>query len=354
VPQAASDAANMTDAIAFRLGVMRASGDDRVSAMKHSKSKAAQARAGKAKSADTKVAARTRPQRGAESARASSAAKSSLESGLYVVATPIGNLRDMSLRAMDVLGAADLVFAEDTRVSGKLMAAHGLKPKMHSYHEHNADVARLKALKALEEGKAVALISDAGTPLVSDPGFKLVRAAIAAGYRVVPIPGASAALAALVVAGLPTDRFLFAGFPPSKEKARRETFEELAGVRATLIFYESGQRLAETLADMSAVFGQRQAAIAREMTKLYEDVRRGLLADLAAAAAMGEAPKGELVVVIGPPEGAAPSSDEAIDAALREALKEMSVSAAADEVSDLLGVQRKRVYTRALAIKDGA
>jgi 16S rRNA (cytidine1402-2'-O)-methyltransferase len=269
-----------------------------------------------------------------------------------VVATPIGNLRDMSLRAIDVLGAADLVFAEDTRVSAKLMAAHGLRPKMQAYHEHNADAARPKALKALEEGKIVALISDAGTPLVSDPGFKLVRAAIAAGHRVVPIPGASAALAALVIAGLPTDRFMFAGFPPPKQKARREVFEELASVRATLIFYESGPRLAESLADMSAAFGQRQAAITRELTKLHEEARRGLLADLAVAAALGEAPKGEIVVVIGPPDGPAPSSDEAIDAALREALREMSVSAAADEVSDLLGVQRKRVYTRALALKD--
>jgi 16S rRNA (cytidine1402-2'-O)-methyltransferase len=197
------------------------------------------------------------------------AKNSQMESGLYVVATPIGNLRDITLRALDVLTSADLVFAEDTRVSAKLFAAHGIKARLSPYHEHNAEAARPKALKALEAGKIVALISDAGTPLVSDPGFKLVRAAIEAGHRIVPLPGPSAALAGLVMAGLPTDKFLFAGFPPPKSKARRDLFEELAGIRATLIFYESGPRLAESLADMAAIFGQRPAAIAREITKLH-------------------------------------------------------------------------------------
>lgn len=276
-----------------------------------------------------------------------------MESGLYVVATPIGNLRDITLRALDVLKGADLVFAEDTRVSGKLMAAHGIKARLSPYHEHNAEAARPKALKALAAGEVVALISDAGTPLVSDPGFKLVRAALEEGHRVVPIPGPSAALAGLVIAGLPTDRFMFAGFPPAKSKARRELFEELAGVRATLIFYESGPRLAESLGDMAAVFGQRPAAIARELTKLYENVRRAALPDLATAAALGEAPKGELVVLVGPPEGDSAPSEDQIDKALREALSEMSVSSAADEVSEMLNVSRKIVYARALALKDG-
>jgi 16S rRNA (cytidine1402-2'-O)-methyltransferase len=324
--------------------------------MKNSKTKPkpkGPARASVAKAADPKARAPARPSPEAAGAKRAKS-HSALESGLYVVATPIGNLRDISLRALDVLNGADLIYAEDTRVSGKLLTAHGIKGKLSQYHEHNADAARPKVLKALAAGQVVALISDAGTPLVSDPGFKLVRAAADEGHRVIPIPGASAALAALVIAALPTDRFLFAGFTPSKSAARRAMFEELASVRATLIFYETGPRLAESLADMTAVFGQRSAAIARELTKLYEDVRRGALPDLATAAAMGEAPKGELVVLIGPPEGEAEASDAAIDRALRDALKDMSVSAAADEVSELLGVARRRVYQRALALKDGA
>jgi 16S rRNA (cytidine1402-2'-O)-methyltransferase len=282
------------------------------------------------------------------------AKNSQMESGLYVVATPIGNLRDITLRALDVLTSADLVFAEDTRVSAKLFAAHGIKARLSPYHEHNAEAARPKALKALEAGKIVALISDAGTPLVSDPGFKLVRAAIEAGHRIVPLPGPSATLAGLVMAGLPTDKFLFAGFPPPKSKARRDLFEELAGIRATLIFYESGPRLAESLADMAAIFGQRPAAIAREITKLHEEARRGALADLATAAALGEQAKGELVVLIGPaPDRPAPTTSQ-IDKALRAALADMSVSAAADEVSEALNISRKLAYSRALALKEEA
>ncbi|MDB5469032.1 MAG: rRNA methyltransferase, partial [Caulobacter sp.] len=191
-----------------------------------------------------------------------------LAPGLYLVATPIGNLRDITLRALDVLNAADLVMAEDTRVTGKLLAAFGLSKKLQRYDEHVADQATPKALALLAQGGRIALVSDAGTPLVSDPGYRLAREAIAAGLPVFPIPGASALLAALTVAGLPTDRFLFAGFPPPKSAARRTFFEELAGLRATLVFFEGGSRVAACLADMAQVFGPREAAVGRELTKL--------------------------------------------------------------------------------------
>jgi 16S rRNA (cytidine1402-2'-O)-methyltransferase len=200
-----------------------------------------------------------------------------LEAGLYVVSTPIGNLRDITYRAIDVLAAVDLVLAEDTRVTGKLMAAYGLSRKLAPYHDHNADEARPRVLARLAEGARVALVSDAGTPLISDPGYKLVRAAAAAGHAVRAIPGASAPLAALAAAGLPTDRFLFAGFPPPRSGARRRWLESLAGVRATLILFESGPRLSDSLADMAAVFGPREAVVARELTKLYETLYRGEL-----------------------------------------------------------------------------
>src|SRR5665213_3855919 len=193
-----------------------------------------------------------------------------LAPGLYLVATPIGNLRDITLRALDVLWGADLVLAEDTRVSGKLLAAHGLKARLQRYDEHAAAQARPKILAALAGGARIALISDAGTPLVSDPGYRLVREATAQGSAVFPIPGPSATLAALAVAGLPTDRFLFAGFPPPRSAARRALFAELAPIRATLIFFEGGSRLAASLVDMAAVFGPREAAVARELTKLHE------------------------------------------------------------------------------------
>src|ERR1700748_3248786 len=225
---------------------------------------------------------------------------SPLAAGLYVVATPIGNLRDITLRALDVLAAADLVLAEDTRVAGKLLAAYGLSAKLERYDEHGAERSRPKALAALAEGKRVALVSDAGTPLVSDPGFKLVREAAAEGYPVIPIPGASALLAGLSAAGLPTDRFLFAGFPPPKSAARRTFLEELSPLRATLVFFEGGSRLAASLADMAAVLGgDREAVVCRELTKLYETFYRGLLADLAADPEL-DAPKGEIVILVGP------------------------------------------------------
>jgi 16S rRNA (cytidine1402-2'-O)-methyltransferase len=275
-----------------------------------------------------------------------------LEPGLYVVATPIGNLRDITLRALDTLAGAALVLAEDTRVAGKLLSAYGLKAKLERYDEHAADRAAPKALAALEAGQAVALISDAGTPLVSDPGYRLVREAAQAGHRVFPIPGASALLAGLSVGGLPTDRFLFAGFPPPKSAARRSAFEELAGIRATLIFFEGGSRLAASLADMAAVFGDREAVVCRELTKLYETVTRGTLAELAARPEF-VAPKGELVVLVGPGRETQATAADA-DAALREALSRLRPAEAAGEVAKALGLPRRDLYRRAMALKGEA
>ncbi len=272
-----------------------------------------------------------------------------LASGLYVVATPIGNLRDITLRALDVLARADLVLAEDTRVTGKLLSAYGLSARLERYDEHGAERTRPRALAALAEGARVALVSDAGTPLVSDPGYRLVREAAAAGHPVFPIPGASALLAALSVAGLPTDRFLFAGFPPPKSAARRAFLEELAGIRATLVFFEGGSRLAASLADMAAVLGPREAVVCRELTKLYETVARGPLAELAADPRF-EAPRGEIVVLVGPGREAAATAADA-DAALAEALSRLKPADAASEVAKALGLPRRDLYRRALELK---
>lgn len=272
-----------------------------------------------------------------------------LAPGLYVVATPIGNLRDITLRALDVLAAADLVLAEDTRVAGKLLSAYGLSKKLERYDEHAAERAGPKALAALAEGQRVALVSDAGTPLVSDPGFRLVREAAAQGARVYPIPGASALLAGLSVAGLPTDRFLFAGFPPPKSAGRVAFFEELAGIRATLVFFEGVSRLSESLADMAAVFGDREACVCRELTKLYETVSRGPLSALAADPSF-ESTKGELVILIGPGREEAATADDA-DAALRDALKRLKPAEAASEVAKQLGLPRRDLYRRAMVLK---
>lgn len=272
-----------------------------------------------------------------------------LAPGLYVVATPIGNLRDITLRALDVLNAADLVLAEDTRVAGKLLSAFGLSKPLERYDEHAAERTGPKALKALAEGGRVALVSDAGTPLVSDPGFRLVREAVAQGSAVFPIPGASALLAGLSVAGLPTDRFLFAGFPPSKSAARKTFFEELAGIRATLVFFEGGSRLAASLADMAEVFGPREAVVARELTKLYETVTRGGLDELAANPAM-KSPKGELVVLVGPGREEAATAADA-DTALADALTRLRPAEAAAEVAKQLGLPRRDLYRRAMELK---
>ncbi|HZW16017.1 MAG TPA: 16S rRNA (cytidine(1402)-2'-O)-methyltransferase, partial [Brevundimonas sp.] len=252
-------------------------------------------------------------------------------SGLYLVATPIGNLRDMTLRALDVLAAADLVLAEDTRVTGKLLSAYGLKAKLERCDDHASARAAGLAIEQLREGAVVALVSDAGTPLVSDPGFVVARAVIAEGLPVHPIPGASSLLAALCIAGQPADRVLFAGFLPPKSGARRTALEALRTGRQTLVFFESGPRLADSLADMAAVLGPRPAAVARELTKLYEECIRGSLPDLAVDPRC-QSPKGEIVVVIGPgPEEAA--SDADADAALAEAMTRLPPGEAAAEVS---------------------
>ena len=275
---------------------------------------------------------------------------SALAPGLYVVATPIGNLRDITLRALDVLAGADLVLAEDTRVAGKLISAYGLSAKLERYDEHGAERARPKALAALADGKAVALVSDAGTPLISDPGYKLVREAAAEGYAVFPIPGASALLAGLSAAGLPTDRFLFAGFPPPKSAARRSFLGELAGIRATLVFFEGGSRLAASLADMAAVLGgERQAVICRELTKLYETFYRGPLSTLAADPRL-DAPKGEIVILVGPGQAAEATAAD-IDTALADALSRLRPAEAAAEVAQALGLPRREVYQRAMDLR---
>jgi len=273
-----------------------------------------------------------------------------LAPGLYVVATPIGNLRDITLRALDVLAQADLVLAEDTRVTGKLLSAYGLSAKLERHDEHAAERARPKAMAVLADGGRVALVSDAGTPLISDPGYRLVREVAAAGHRVFPVPGASALLAGLSAAGLPTDRFLFVGFPPPKSAARRTFLAEFAGVRATLAFFEGGSRLADCLADMAAVLGgEREAVVCRELTKLYETFYRGPLATLAADPAL-DAPRGEIVILVAPGRETEASADDA-DAALREALSRLKPADAAAEVAKALGLPRRDLYRRALELK---
>lgn len=257
----------------------------------------------------------------------------------------------MTLRALDVLAGADRVACEDTRTTAKLLALHGLAPKTLPYHEHNAEKMRPKLLAMLADGQRIALVSDAGTPLVSDPGYKLVRACVEAGIAVHAVPGASAALAALVVSGLPSDRFLFAGFPPPRSSARRGFFAELAEVRASLILYESPRRLAETLADAAAVLGPRPAVVGRELTKLYEEIRRGSLAELAAHYAQAETPKGEVVLVIGPPGDEKPAiAEDDLDAQLERALAAASLRDAVAAVAEATGLPRKQVYQRALAL----
>lgn len=275
-----------------------------------------------------------------------------LDPGLYVVATPIGNLRDITLRALDVLRGADLVLCEDTRVTRKLLERHQLSPKLIAYHDHNAASVRPRVLAELEKGSAVALVSDAGTPLVSDPGFKLVEAAIASGHRVFPIPGASAALAALVSAGLPSDRFFFEGFLPPKSGARKTRLAELRAIPASLIFYESGPRLAASLADMALTLGTRDAAVCRELTKAFEEVRRGALLELVSHYEQADTPKGEIVVVVGPP-GAESEPDSAdIDRKIEAAMKKLSLKDAASAVAAETGLSRKEIYARALVLAE--
>ncbi len=277
--------------------------------------------------------------------------------GLYIVATPIGNIRDITLRALDVLAGADVLACEDTRVTQKLLRTYDITAaKIFPYHEHNAETVRPKLMARLRAGERIALISDAGTPLVSDPGYKLVREAVEENIAVFAVPGASASLAALVSAGLPTDRFLFAGFLAPRRAARRQSLQEVADVPASLVFFESARRLAESLVDMTEIFGPRPAAIARELTKLHEEIRRGPLDELAAHYAVAGAPKGEVVVVVGAPGKEAPTVD--VDGLLLDALREMSLRDAAAAVSEASGQPRRKVYARALELsknrrKDG-
>jgi 16S rRNA (cytidine1402-2'-O)-methyltransferase len=272
-----------------------------------------------------------------------------LAPGLHIAATPIGNARDVSLRLLDAFAAADLVLCEDTRETAKLLTIHGLSAKLESYHEHNAERMRPRILRRLEDGAAVLLVSDAGTPLVSDPGFKLVRDVIAEGHAVTALPGPSSVLAALCIAGLPTDRFFFQGFLPAKAGARDKTIAELARVPATLVILEAAKRLVPTLTALAQGLGARDAAVTRELTKRFEEARRGPLDSLAAHYAQEGPPRGEIVLVIGPPAPAA-ANDADLDTALITAMETQSASRAAATVAKQLGIPRKRAYARALAL----
>ena len=267
-----------------------------------------------------------------------------------MTATPIGNARDVTLRALDILKDCDAILAEDTRVTSKLLAIYGISKPLSAYNDHNASRERPKILARLRHGVVLALVSDAGTPLVSDPGYKLVREAIGEGIPVHAIPGASAPLTALALAGLPSDRFLFAGFLSSKRGERRTALEELKDIRATLIFFESPQRLAESLKDMADIFGARPAAIARELTKLHEEIVRGDLPGLASQYEDKEPHKGEITLLVGPPGEAAPDLAR-MDSLLEKALEFMPVRASADLVAEALGLHRRQVYERALKLK---
>lgn len=269
-----------------------------------------------------------------------------LPPGLFIVATPIGNLGDLGERAADTLRRVDRILAEDTRVTAKLLAHIGAKVPMTRYDDHATERERDRIVSSLGE-QSIALVSDAGTPLISDPGYKLVRAARNAGHEIHTIPGPSAAIAALTLAGLPTDRFLFLGFLPSKDKARRDAIAEIMNVRATLVLYENGQRAGETLAALSHDLGERGAAVVREISKLHEECVTGSLGELALRYAAA-APKGEIVIVVGPPIQSAEVSDADLDSALAAAMASLSPSRAAAKVAQQLSVPRKRAYARAL------
>lgn len=275
-----------------------------------------------------------------------------LQPGLHIVSTPIGNLRDITLRALETLAAADRIYCEDTRQSRKLLTHYGIETPLSAYHEHNAAKVRPGILAGLGDGSALALISDAGTPLVSDPGYRLVAEAQGAGHAIIPVPGASALLAGLVVAGLPTDRFLFAGFLPAKAKARQDRLAELAPLPATLVLYEAPQRLAATLTDLADMFGPRRAAIGRELTKRFEEVRRGPLDTLATDFADGGPVKGEIVIVVAPPDAdAAPIDDAEVDRMLLDALRGSSIRDAANAVAEATRQPKRAIYQRALRLK---
>ena len=267
---------------------------------------------------------------------------------LYLVATPIGNLGDVTLRALEVLAGVDVIACEDTRITRKLTERYGIATPLTPYHEHNAAEVRPKLLARLADGQAVALVSDAGTPLISDPGYKLVRAASEAGHTVTAIPGASAVLAGLSVAGLPTDRFFFEGFLPAKQAARQKRVVALTGIPSTVVLFESGLRIAATLADLAAAFGPRLAAICRELTKVHEEVKRGDLEALAQEYAGDAEKRGEFVIVVAPPTEQQEAAD--LDGLLRRAFTRVSVRDAVAEVALVTGRPRREVYRRALGL----
>jgi 16S rRNA (cytidine1402-2'-O)-methyltransferase len=270
--------------------------------------------------------------------------------GLYLVATPIGNLRDITLRALETLAAADWIACEDTRVTRKLLDHYGIDRPTTPYHDHNAEQARPKILARLGEGQAVALVSDAGTPLISDPGYKLARAVCEAGHPVIAIPGASSVLAALSVAGLPTDRFFFEGFLPPKSAGRQKRAAELARIAATLVFFESGPRIGASLTDLASQLGSREAAVCRELTKLHEEIARGDLSALAQKFSSPETEtRGEFVIVIAPPAEDEGKVDD-VDALLRGALARVSVKDAVGEIAAATGLPRREIYQRALTL----
>lgn len=274
-----------------------------------------------------------------------------LAPGLYVVSTPIGNLRDITLRALDILASADVVCAEDTRVAHKLLNAFGVSARLRPYHDHNGAQARPALLNDLLTGSRIALMSDAGTPLISDPGYKLVREAARQGTPVFAIPGASAPLAALASSGLPTDRFTFAGFPPPKSSARKRFLNEMKAGQGTLIFFEGPSRLLASLADMAEVFGAREAAVSRELTKKFEETRRGTLAELASHYAQAGPPRGEIVILVGPPNAPEETDAAALDAAILAADETRPLKEIAAEIAERFGLKRRDVYERALDLR---
>ena len=273
-----------------------------------------------------------------------------LEPGLYLVATPIGNLADVTLRALETLAGVDVIACEDTRITRRLTERYAISAELTPYHEHNAATARPRLLQRLAEGEAIALVSDAGTPLISDPGFKLVREVCAAGFAVTTLPGPSSVLAALTIAGLPTDRFYFAGFLPAKQVARRTRLTELSRIDATLVLFESGSRVQEAVADLATIMGSREAAICRELTKLHEEVSRAALSELAGRADQLET-RGEFVLVIGPPDADAQlMSADSLDELLRNALSQSSLKDAVAQAVELSGRPRREIYARALEL----
>ncbi len=280
-----------------------------------------------------------------------SAAEAALPAGLYLVATPIGNLGDITLRAIDVLRRVDRIACEDTRTTRKLLNAHGIDTATSAYHDHSGERARAALLREIKAGAAIALVSDAGTPLVSDPGFKLVREALAADISVTSLPGASAPTTALLLSGLPSDRFFFGGFLPPKTAARRKTLQALRNLDASLLFFETAPRLAASLSDMAAVLGPRQAAVARELTKLHEELRRDSLEALARHYDSAGPPKGEIVIVVAPADPAQEGAEAVdLDAQLVSALAQASLRDAAATVAAASGLPRRQVYARALEI----